>query len=109
VVVDSRIHAIGGRFNTFANNTNLHHAYDPDTDTWELRASLPTARSGVAAGALGGRIFVVGGETTGRVFSVNEVYDPATDRWTVMAPNPRHATAPAPPPLGIPSTHRREA
>ena len=40
------IHVIGGRFNTFEYNTDLHHVYLPERDTWELRAPLPTARSG---------------------------------------------------------------
>ncbi|MGH2374941.1 MAG: Kelch repeat-containing protein [bacterium] len=88
------IHAIGGRFNTFADNTFLHNVYDPATDRWGLRARLPTARSGVGAAVLGGRIFVFGGEETGRVFAENEMYDPSTDSWTAMAPmpTPRHGT-----------------
>jgi hypothetical protein len=46
---------------------------------------------------LAGRIFVVGGETTGKVFPENEAYNPATDRWTVMTPmrTPRHGAGAA--------------
>lgn len=62
-----------------------------------LGPPLPTARSGVAAALLGGRIFVFGGEAIGHVFSENEAYDPAADRWTMMTPmpTPRHGTGAA--------------
>src|SRR3989442_15359617 len=57
--------------------------------TWTPLAPMPTARQEVAAAALDGRIFVIGG------FGANfepvatvEVYDPATDRWEVRMPLP---------------------
>jgi len=81
-----RIHAIGGRFNTFEYNTSPHDMYDPPRDAWLPRAPLPTSRSGVAAAVLNGWIFVFGGERAGGVFSENEAYDPITDRWTTMQP-----------------------
>ncbi|MGH2436785.1 MAG: kelch repeat-containing protein, partial [bacterium] len=61
---------------------------------WRTLAPLPTPRSGVAAAVIARRIFVFGGEETGRVFSDNEVYDPSNNTWTVMAPmpTPRHGT-----------------
>ncbi len=46
VAHDGVIHIIGGRFNTFEYNTNLHHGYLPERDTWEERSPMPTARSG---------------------------------------------------------------
>lgn len=93
-VMGGKIHAVGGRFDTFFYNTDLHHAYDPVTNDWRPRALLPTARSGVAAAVLGGRMFIFGGESGGGVFSENEAYDPANDSWTTMAPmpTPRHGT-----------------
>ncbi len=33
------IHVIGGRFNTFEYNTDLHHVYLPERDTWEVRSA----------------------------------------------------------------------
>ncbi len=57
-----RIHVIGGRFNTFEYNTALHHVYLPARDTWELRAPLPTARSGHGLVVYRGRFFAMGGE-----------------------------------------------
>ena len=53
---------------------------------------MPTARSGIAAAALGGRIFVFGGESVRGTFDQTESYDPATDRWETLTPmpTPRH-------------------
>jgi len=65
VVMGGRIHAVGGRFDTFFYNADLHHAYDPATNVWQPRAPLPTARSGVAAAVLEGRLFVFGGSLAG--------------------------------------------
>ena len=86
------IHVIGGRVDSFHTNSNLHHAYDAQKDRWEMRRPLPTARSGHGAVLYQGKIFVMGGEGTDRVYGQNEAYDPATDRWEAYAPmpTPRH-------------------
>lgn len=49
---------------------------------------MPTARGGIAAVALGDRLFVFGGEESARTMAQTEAYDPSTDRWTAMAPMP---------------------
>ncbi len=53
---------------------------------------MPTPRSGLAAAALGGRIFVFGGEQPAATFPQNESFDPVTDAWATHAPlpSPRH-------------------
>jgi N-acetylneuraminic acid mutarotase len=58
-VVDGRIHTFGGerRDGVFAN----HEVYDPSHDAWSVAAPMPTARHGLAAVAVGDRIFVIGG------------------------------------------------
>jgi Kelch motif protein len=77
---------------TFHTNSNLHHAYDPRTDEWAMRAPIPTARSGHGCVWHRDRIFCMGGEGTNRVYGQNEAYDPAADRWEAHAPmlTPRH-------------------
>jgi N-acetylneuraminic acid mutarotase len=87
-VVDGKIHAIGGRMDSYDFNTSLNAVYDPKTDAWTFRAPLPTARSGPSCAYLSGKIVVMGGEATGRVFGTNEIYDPATDTWEAGAPMP---------------------
>jgi len=76
--------------------------YLPERDTWELRAPLPTTRSGHGLVVYRDRLFAMGGEsgvirngqiTQGKVFGQMESYDPASDRWQSQAPmpTPRHA------------------
>ena len=73
-------------------NTDLHHAYDAKTDTWEKRAPLPTPRNGHATAVLREKIFVLGGESAGKVHGQNEAYDAKNDRWESYAAllTPRH-------------------
>lgn len=69
--------------------TGVNEVYDPATDTWENKTSLPTRRYGIGANAIGGKIYVIGGKNaSGRIDEINEVYDIATDTWTKMAPIP---------------------
>jgi Kelch motif protein/kelch motif-containing protein len=91
-VVDGKIHAIGGRMDSYDFNTSLNAVYDPKTDAWSFRAPLPTARSGPSCVFYKGKIVVFGGEATGRVFGTNEIYDPAKDKWEAGTPMavPRH-------------------
>lgn len=97
VAVSGKIHAVGGRLESFNNNSPLHHVYDPKTDKWTERAKLPTPRSGFAAALLDGLIVVIGGEGRKGVFNENEAYDPGTNRWMRLAPmpSPRHGTGAA--------------
>ena len=74
--------------------------YDPAANEWTSLASLPTARSGLGAAVLAGRIVVVGGEVSSTdpngVFPQVELYDPETNRWASLGdmPVPRHGIAP---------------
>ena len=53
---------------------------------------MPTARSGIAAAVLDGRIVVVGGEGPSGTFGEVESYDPETNGWSSLArmPKARH-------------------
>jgi len=97
VAAQGKLYAIGGRFNTFAHNVSYNEEYDPATDRWQEKQPLPTARSGCAAALFNGRIFVIGGEYDGGVFTQNEAYDPSTGQWTTFGPLPegRHGTGAA--------------
>jgi N-acetylneuraminic acid mutarotase len=69
-----------------------NEAYDPTTDRWEQRAPMPTARSGIAAAVLGGRMFVFGGEAPAGTFNQVEAYDARSNGWSSHArmPTARH-------------------
>ncbi|MCP9452112.1 MAG: hypothetical protein NNA23_05455 [Nitrospira sp.] len=64
--------------------------------SWRVAAPMPTKRTEVAAVALEGKIYVVGGfEKPGlsnmmnlAITSAVDVYDPVTDTWTAAAPLP---------------------
>ena len=57
-------------------------------DAWTNGVSMPTARVCAAAGAIGSKIYVVGGMTAGGVVSTNEVYNTKTSTWKTRAPMP---------------------
>ena len=59
-------------------------------DTWTKKADMPTARSGLSASVINGKIYVIGGGKD-KPFSIVEEYNPATNTWTEKAemPTPR--------------------
>ncbi|MGH7358371.1 MAG: Kelch repeat-containing protein, partial [Candidatus Rokuibacteriota bacterium] len=62
--------------------------FDPQTQLWDTRRSLPAARAAHVSVEFGGRIYSIGGVRGGTVVGTNEVYDPATDSWLPLAPMP---------------------
>ena len=104
--IGGRIYAAGGRWpdptdpaSSFifgVKNTGANEVYDPGTFEWSPRAALPTPRGACYGAALGGRLWVAGGEvldSADRATNAEvEVYDPATDRWLVAPdmPTARH-------------------
>jgi len=69
---------------------------ESDRGTWHVAAPIPMKRTEVAAAALDGKIYVVGGfekPSFGNVLNFGitpsvEDYDPATDRWAARTPMP---------------------
>lgn len=55
--------------------------YDPVADQWDIKASMPTGRSGAFAGTVNNKIYVIGG-FNGNFVGNNEAYDPVTDSWS---------------------------
>lgn len=66
------------------------YEYDPATDSWRARASMPAGRQrGAAAVAvIDGRIYVAGGQRSLQATKELDVYDPATDQWTTLPDMP---------------------
>lgn len=64
--------------------------YDPQTNRWSARSSMPTARNHAAIGMVNNKIYVIGGRLgsafifTASNTNVVEEYDPATDQWGLV-------------------------
>jgi len=72
-------------------------AYNPSTDTWTTGlAPMPTARNGLGAGVINGKIYAVGGDNgSDQYYAKLEVYDPAPNNWTTKASMPTARACPA--------------
>lgn len=66
--------------------TGETYVYDPETDQWTQKASLPdgTARAGGCVTALGTDLYVFGGGNSGDATDFASVYDTARDTWTEL-------------------------
>ena len=104
-VLGGRIYAIGGQHHHDAKlmTQDTVESYDPLTDAWTLRASIPKARGHISSATfvLDGRIVVAGGEISyqNRIADVN-AYDPGCDCWTSLTPLPSTKASGVGGPLG---------
>ncbi len=66
--------------------------HDVSAGRWSPAAPMPTARSGIGAAVVEGRIYLVGGEAPEGTFAQVEMLDPAAGTWTREPdlPTPRH-------------------
>lgn len=115
VTVGNKIYVIGGA-TTPPNQpdvTAVHPArphlvlgtveeYDPATNTWRTRSSMPTPRNHAVGAAVNGKVYVIGGRVGAAFIGVAanvdtvEEYDPAADKWGAIRarmPTPRSALA----------------
>jgi N-acetylneuraminic acid mutarotase len=85
-VIDGKIFVIGGNTTSVWDIAN-NETYDPLTDTWEVKSSMPTPRSFLFTGVVNDTIYAIGGgyQTTTKK---NEAYDPVTNSWTTKADMP---------------------
>jgi hypothetical protein len=104
IAVDGKIYAIGGTTSTgfISSVLSTNEQYDPTTNTWVYKASMPTARVYFAIAAYENKIYCLGGITgmgiselimpgmyTDNDTDAVEVYDTLTDTWTVKAHMPK--------------------
>jgi N-acetylneuraminic acid mutarotase len=77
---------------------DANHMYDPATNSWQVRQTLPTPRTHMFVGAVNGKIYAIGGRvgamnvTSGSTTDIVEEYDIAADRWGAVRlrmPTPR--------------------
>jgi len=88
--VNGKIYVIGGMgdVNDMWKTLSTVEMYDPKTDKWEIKKSLPEPRDGFSLSVINDKIFVIGGfsgpETVPSVF----VYDTKLDNWNTTTDFP---------------------
>jgi N-acetylneuraminic acid mutarotase len=92
----NKIYVIGG-WNSTNPNTGIaitlgtNEMYDPATDTWTTKASMPTPTADMEANVVDDKIYVISGLTDiakPTLSSSNWVYDPSSNSWSPAAPIP---------------------
>ena len=90
-VVGGRLYVIGGYsksgFSVW-NPVATVYAYDPATDSWTERTSMPTARGALSVTAHDGKLYAIGGFDRKANNAQVEVYDPLRNDWMTRAPLP---------------------
>ena len=63
-----------------------NEAYNPETNTWIKKSSMPTPRHHLNSAVIDGKLFAIGGRMSGLKsnVNVNEVYDPEQDAWAKL-------------------------
>ncbi|MDP2990444.1 MAG: kelch repeat-containing protein, partial [Kiritimatiellota bacterium] len=68
--------------------TSKLDVYDPATNTWATKASMPAAGSWFASGVFNGKLYAIGGSIGGASSNTVYVYDPLADTWTTETSMP---------------------
>ncbi len=96
---DGKIYVIGGAVGAINGGccaiTNAVEVYDPATDTWETKASMPTPRFAFAITATpNGKIYAIGGVPSNNTTALSTVeeYDITSNTWSARSsmPTPRN-------------------
>jgi hypothetical protein len=58
--------------------------YDPPNDSWQAAPPMALPRTSLAAAALGGRLYAVGGQTSRSTHDSVEWWEPGAGRWVQM-------------------------
>jgi N-acetylneuraminic acid mutarotase len=81
--VSGKIYVIGGmgEEKDIWKTLSIVEMYDPKTDTWEIRKSIPEPRDGFGISVINEKIYVIGGFSGSAVVNTVYVYDPKKDVW----------------------------
>jgi putative cell wall-binding protein len=94
---DGRI-VVSGGWSMTGEPTSDTWIYDPESDSWASGAPMPTAVSSMGVATAAGRVYAVGGCTTGSCFPIVDTlqsYDIASDSWAVHTPVPAPVAFPS--------------
>jgi N-acetylneuraminic acid mutarotase len=86
-VVNGKIYLISGLeksdYPTYANVSALTEVYNPITDSWTTKASIPNPVFFYASAVVDNKIYVIGGSSaTVAKANFNQIYNADTDTWT---------------------------
>ena len=89
VVFEGKIYAFGG-VNLAVGGVNLRwkpldvvEVYDPVTNRWTIKRTMPVPMSLFSIGVVNGKIYLIGGTNERGVFARVDIYDPNTNAWAV--------------------------
>ena len=96
--LNGKIYAIGGiQAKSYPSSGGFYKSlatvqeYDPENNTWVEKASMPTARFGLAAVSVNDTIYAIGGIDgfyPTEMYATVEAYDPASDTWVTKTSMP---------------------
>lgn len=79
--VGNKIYVINARTgNTTLGNCN--YCYDVETNSWEEKANIITARIYASSATIDNNIYVIGGNNLQKYINTNECYDTLTNTWS---------------------------
>lgn len=89
--VNGKIYVIGGMGteNDMWKSLSVVEMYDPKTDKWETKTSLPEPRDGFGVTVIDNKIYVIGGFSGAGIVNTVFIYDPSRNKWnkTTEFPN----------------------
>ena len=80
---NGRIYALGGRDNSAGAYPDVFE-YNPATNTWTTRASMPGIRGLHGVAEANGKVYALGGCDCRRILNSVVEYDPITDKGTKL-------------------------
>lgn len=83
-VFAGKIYAMGGYDDAYICSVE---AYDPSTNTWTEKVSMPVSKTHFQVEILDGKIYVIGGFSPTETASSMERYDPERNQWSQRASN----------------------
>jgi N-acetylneuraminic acid mutarotase len=91
VAYDGKIYLLGGGTNEPSSNAeilDLVEVYDPEVNSWETLAPMPSPRAYFSACVVNGKIYAIGGIHKFPFPGLTTIfeYDPASDTWEVKQP-----------------------
>ncbi len=87
--VNGKVYFIGGHQGPPPGQTvNFTDEYNPATNSWTTKASMPTASEGAAVGVVNSKIYVIGGYNGTSFLNTVQEYNPATNSWATKTPMP---------------------